>query len=143
MNMNKRKIKVTWLRTLRFFGRAFKSKDELSDVQKKGIRIFERMVSVKDAEIFLSPLSDTIYVEVDDIYLILDNFDMQVINGKFQYDIQYTDKERSRFRNRIFDILESRREELEKKIKTKSNRTLDSIIQEVEEIRNIHNSREQ
>jgi len=141
--MNKRKIKVTWLRTLRFFGRAFKSKDELSDVQKKGIRIFERMVSVKDAEIFLSPLSDTIYVEVDDIYLILDNFDMQVINGKFQYDIPYTDKERRRFRNRIFDILESRREELEKKIKTKSNRTLDSIIQEVEEIKNIHNSRVQ
>lgn len=141
--MNKRKIKVTWLRTLRFFGRAFKSKDELSDVQKKGIRIFERMVSVKDAEIFLSPLSDTIYVEVDDIYLILDNFDMQVINGKFQYDIPYTDKERRRFRSRIFNILESRREELEKKIKTKSNRTLDSIIQEVEEIKHIHNSREQ
>lgn len=141
--MNKRKIKVTWLRTLRLFGRAFKTKDDLNDVQKKGIRIFERMVSVKDAEIFLSPLSDTIYVEVDDIYLILDNLDMQVINGKFQYDIPYTDKERRRFRSRIFNILESRREELEKKIKTKSNRTLDSIIQEVEEIKNIHNSRVQ
>jgi hypothetical protein len=141
--MNKRKIKVTWLRTLRLFGRAFKTKEDLNDVQKKGIRIFERMVSVKDAEIFLSPLSDTIYVEVDDIYLILDNLDMQVINGKFQYDIPYTDKERRKFRNRIFNILESRREELEKKIKTKSNRTLDSIIQEVEEIKNIHNSREQ
>lgn len=141
--MNKRKIKVAWLRTLRIFGRAFKTKDDLNDVQKKGIRIFERMVSVNDAEIFLSPLSDTIYVEVDDIYLILDNLDMQVINGKFQYDIPYTDKERRKFRNRIFNILESRREELEKKIKTKSNRTLDSIIQEVEEIKNIHNSREQ
>ena len=109
--MNKRKIKVTWLRTLRLFGRAFKTKEDLNDVQKKGIRIFERMVSVKDAEIFLSPLSDTIYVEVDDIYLILDNLDMQVINDKFQYDIPYTDKERRKFRNRIFNILESRREE--------------------------------
>jgi hypothetical protein len=141
--MNKRKIKVAWLRTLRIFGRAFKTGEQLTEVQKKGIRIFERMVSVNDAEIFLSPLSDTIYVEVDDIYLILDNLDMQVINGKFQYDIPYTDKERRKFRNRIFNILESRREELEKKIKTKSNRTLDSIIQEVEEIKNIHNSREQ
>lgn len=141
--MNRRKIKVAWLKTARFFGKTFKTKEELTEVQKKGIRIFERMVSVKDAEIFLSPLSDTIYVEVDDIYLILNHHDMQVINGKFQYDIPYTDKERRRFRGRIFNILESRREEIEKKIKTKSNRTLDSIIQEVEEIKHIHNNREQ
>jgi hypothetical protein len=97
------------------------------------------MVSIKDAEIFLSPLSDTIYIEVDDIYLILDHLDLQVINGKFQYDIPYTDKERRKFRSRVFHILEARRAKIEEKIKNKSNHTLDSILDEVGQIREIHN----
>jgi hypothetical protein len=120
-------------------GRIFKTREELTEEQKKGIRIFERMVSVKDAEIFLSPLSDTIYIEVDDIYLILDHLDLQVINGKFQYDIPYTDKERRKFRSRVFHILEARRAKIEEKIKNKSNHTLDSILDEVGQIREIHN----
>jgi hypothetical protein len=120
-------------------GRIFKTREELTEEQKKGIRIFERMVSVKDAEIFLSPLSDTIYIEVDDIYLILDHLDLQVINGKFQYDIPYTDKERRKFRSRVFNILEARRAKIEEKIKNKSNHTLDSILDEVGQIREIHN----
>jgi hypothetical protein len=120
-------------------GRIFKTREELTEEQKKGIRIFERMVSIKDAEIFLSPLSDTIYIEVDDIYLILDHLDLQVINGKFQYDIPYTDKERRKFRSRVFNILEARRAKIEEKIKNKSNHTLDSILDEVGQIREIHN----
>jgi hypothetical protein len=120
-------------------GRIFKTREELTEEQKKGIRIFERMVSIKDAEIFLSPLSDTIYIEVDDIYLILDHLDLQVINGKFQYDIPYTDKERRKFRSRVFHILEARRAKIEEKIKNKSNHTLDSILDEVGQIREIHN----
>ncbi len=137
--MNRRKIKIAWLKTSRFMGRIFKTREELTEEQKKGIRIFERMVSIKDAEIFLSPLSDTIYIEVDDIYLILDHLDLQVINGKFQYDIPYTDKERRKFRSRVFHILEARRAKIEEKIKNKSNHTLDSILDEVGQIREIHN----
>lgn len=118
------------------------TKEELSQEQRMGLRIFERAISVKDAEIFISPLSDTVYIEVEDIYLILDNSDVQIINGKFQYDLHYTEKLRIYLRRRVFNVLESRRAKIEERIKFKSDRTLNSILDEVEQIREAHNSRE-
>lgn len=100
-----------------------------------GMKIFERTVSIKHADIFLSPLSDSIYIEVDDVYIILDGSDLQIINGKFRYDLHYPDAIRSKMRVKILNILEARRIEVEKRIKAKSNHTLISILDEVEVIR--------
>ena len=100
-----------------------------------GMKIFERTVSIKHADIFLSPLSDSIYIEVDDVYIILDGSDLQIINGKFRYDLHYPDAIRSKMRVKILNILEARRIEVEKRIKAKSDRTLNSILDEVEVIR--------
>lgn len=135
----KREMLVMWLRFLRFWGKFFKTRDVLTQEQKMGLRIFERAISVKDAEIFFSPLSDTIYIEVEEIYLILDNSGLQVINGKFQYDIHYNDRPFSALKNRVFNVLESRRVKIEKRIKFKSDHTLHSILDEVDHIREVHN----
>jgi len=147
-NMTKRKIKVSVWRMFRWINRKLEKKIELTESQKMGMRIFDRTVSIKDAEIFLSPLSDSIYVEVNDIYIILEGSDLQIINGKFRYDLHYPDSNgkfrydlhypdsiRSKMRNKILNILEYRRIEVEKRIKTKSDRTLNSILDEVEVIR--------
>jgi len=133
--MNKRKIKVVWLRTMRWFKKSLMKEMELTDDQKMGVRIFERCVAIKDAEIFLSPLSDTIYIEVNDIYVTLEYHDLYIINGKFRYDLTLPDKVRSRLRSRVYGILERRREDIEKRIKSKNDRTLSNILSEVEEIR--------
>ena len=133
--MTKRKIKVKVWRMFRWINRKLEKKIELTESQKMGMRIFDRTVSIKDAEIFLSPLSDSIYVEVNDIYIILEGSDLQIINGKFRYDLHYPDLIRSKMRNKIYNILEYRRIDVEKRIKTKSDRTLNSILDEVEEIR--------
>lgn len=129
--MTKRRIKVAWLRTMRRVNKWMMRKEQLTDHQQMGIKIFEKTVSIKDAEIFMSPLSDTIYIEVNDIYIILDSCDLQIINGKFQYDLHYSDSVRSRLRNRVLNILETRRIEIEKRIKSKSDRTLSSILYDV------------
>jgi len=133
--MTKRKIKVKFWRMLRWFEKRLEKKIELTESQKMGMKIFDRTVSIKDAEIFLSPLSDSVYVEVNDIYIILEGSDLQIINGKFRYDLHYPDSIRSKMRNRILNILESRRIEVEKRIKNKSDHTLNSILDEVEVIR--------
>jgi len=105
----------------RWINRKLEKKIELTESQKMGMRIF--------------PLSDSIYVEVNDIYIILEGSDLQIINGKFRYDLHYPDSIRSKMRNKILNILEYRRIEVEKRIKTKSDRTLNSILDEVEVIR--------
>jgi len=127
------------MRFKRWMGRFITTNDKLDESQKMGLRIFEKCVSIKDSDIFLSPLSDTIYIEVEDIYIILERSDVQIINGRFQYDLHYPESARIRMRNRVFDVLESRRVEVENRVKAKSDKTLNSILGEIEEIRRIKN----
>lgn len=133
--MTKRKIKLKFWKMVRWIDRKIQKKVDLTESQEMGMKIFERTVSIKHADIFLSPLSDSIYIEVDDVYIILDGSDLQIINGKFRYDLHYPDAIRSKMRVKILNILEARRIEVEKRIKAKSNHTLISILDEVEVIR--------
>jgi hypothetical protein len=96
-----------------------------------GIRIFERAVTIKDVDIFMSPLSDSIYIEINDIYLILDGNDLQIINGKYQYDLHYNEQVRSRMRDKVLQVIESKKAAVEQRIRAKSDRTLHSILEDI------------
>jgi hypothetical protein len=134
----KRAIKVQWLRFLKRInsvGDKFFPNQGLSDTQKKGIKIFEKAVALRDAEIFWHSMSDIIYIEVNDIYLILDGNDLEIINGKFQYYLHFNDKIRTQLKNRVNNVLEGRRIKIEERIKTKNDRTLNSILDDILEIK--------
>jgi len=134
----RRSIRVKWLRLLRRMNSldlGIFRKEDLTDQQKMGIKIFEKTVSIKEADIFMSPLSDSIYIEINDIYIILEGNDLQIINGKFRYDLHFNEQVRTRLRHRVLQILESRRVLVEKRIKIKSERTLNSIFDDIKEIK--------
>lgn len=131
---SKRKRKVIWMRFLRrmgFLNDYIFPKEKLDNERRMGLRIFERAVRIKDADIFMSPLSDTIYIEINEIYLILEGCDLQIINGKFQYDLRYGAKDAGDMKRQVFTVLEKRRIEVEERIRTKNDRTLNSILQEI------------
>ena len=113
----------------------FSPQEDLTDSQKMGIKIFERALTVKDAELLLAPLSDTIYIEVDDIFIILDGSQLKIINGKYQYDIYVGPKESSRLYSSFKKVLEKRRKQMEFKIITKTNRSLNNILEDIAIIR--------
>jgi hypothetical protein len=131
-------MRVKWLRFLkrtnRIGDKIFPPYD-LSDSQKKGIKIFEKALGVKEAEIFVSPLDDIIYVEINDIYLILAGNNLEIINGKFQYYLHFNDKIRIQLRSRVTNVLEGRRIKIEERIKSKNDRTLNSILEDIIEIK--------
>lgn len=134
----KRSIRVQWLRLLKIsdnLGMTIMKAPDLSEQQKMGISIFERTLSLKDTEIHLSPLNDIIYIEVNDIYIILDGNDLQIINGKFQYNLHYGDTIRMRLKTRVYNVLEGRIDKVEKRIRAKSSRTLSSILEDIKEIK--------
>ena len=110
-------------------------KEKLDNEKRMGLRIFERAVRIKDADIFMSPLSDTIYIEINEIYLILEGCDLQIINGKFQYDLRYSVKDSGDMKKQVFTVLEKRRIEVEERIRTKNDRTLNSILQEITDLK--------
>jgi len=131
---SKRKRRVLWLRFLKrlgYFNGLVFNKQELSKEQRMGISIFERAVTIKDVDIFMSPLSDSIYIEINDIYLILDGNDLQIINGKYQYDLHYNEQVRSRMRDKVLKVIESKKAAVEQRIRAKSDRTLHSILEDI------------
>jgi hypothetical protein len=133
--ISQKRMLIRWRRFTGWFHtrleKKFSPQDELTDSQKMGIKIFERALTVKDAELLLAPLSDTIYIEVDDIFIILDGSQLKIINGKYQYDIYVGPKESSRLYSSFKKVLEKRRKQMEFKIITKTNRSLNNILEDI------------
>ena len=113
----------------------FSPQEDLSDSQKAGIKIFERSLTIKDVELLLAPLSDTIYIEVDDIFIILEGRQLKIINGKYQYDIHLPERDTAKLYTSFKKALEKRRKQMEFKIITKTNRSLNNILEDIAEIR--------
>lgn len=133
----KRNIRVKWLRFLKR-GKSISDKffpgQSLSENQKRGIKIFEKAIKIKDAEIATHSSSDNIYIVVGDIYLIFNGNELEIINGKFQYYLHLNDKTRIHLRSRINDVLDQRALEIRERIKTKNDRTINSILEDIIEI---------
>jgi hypothetical protein len=138
-SVSKRRMIIRWRRFTSWLHlgleKKFYQQEDLSDSQKAGIKIFERALTVKDADLLLAPLSDTIYIEVEDIFIILDGRQLKIINGKYQYDIQLPEKEQSKLYTSFKKVLEKRRKQMEFKIITKTNRSLNNILDDIAEIR--------
>ena len=75
------------------------------------------------------------YIVIGDIYLILDGNDLEIINGKFQYYLHFNDKVRTQLKSRINSVLNERAIQIQERIKTKNDRTLDSILEDILEIK--------
>jgi hypothetical protein len=134
----KRKIRVQWLRLLKrtnSVGDKLFPSQALSENQKRGIKIFEKAVSIKDVEIAAHSEGDVIYIVIEDIYLILNGNDLEIINGKFQYYLHFNDKIRTQLKSRINNVLNERAIKIQERIKTKNDRTLDSILEDILEIK--------
>jgi len=133
--ISQKRMLIRWRRFTGWFHtrleKKFSQQEDLTDSQKMGIKIFERALTVKDAELLLAPLSDTIYIEVDDIFIILDGSQLKIINGKYQYDIYVGPKESSRLYSSFKKVLEKRRKQMEFKIITKTNRSLNNILEDI------------
>lgn len=137
--ISQKRMIIRWRRFTRWFSsrleKNFSQQWELSDSQKMAIRIFEKSLSVKDADLLLAPLSDTIYIEVQDIFIILEGRQLKIINGKYQYDIQLPDKEQQKLYDSFRKTLEKRRKQMEIKIISKTNRSLTNILEDIELIK--------
>lgn len=138
-SVSRRRMIIRWRRFTSWLHsgleKRFSPQEDLSDSQKAGIKIFERSLTVKDVELLLAPLSDTIYIEVDDIFIILEGRQLKIINGKYQYDIHLPERDTAKLYTSFKKALEKRRKQMEFKIITKTNRSLNNIFEDIAEIR--------
>jgi len=130
----KNKIGNFILRMKNYFEKMeFNPPESLSENQELIIKIFETSLLNPDSELLIAPISLTYYINVEDIFIILDDNRVRIINGKYEYHILIPIKTQEKLRDKFKNILESRRKKMEQSIISKTTRNLSQILQDISE----------
>jgi hypothetical protein len=137
---------------IKIYDWAIRSKDEilqkldpkpvLNEKQKSMIEVLKAMVSAEDAELLIAPISGTRYVKLGEIYLKIDSTPyegtfMELINGRFTHHVGFSERIIQEDVLGIFDAeTEKRRKIMEKSIWDKTTRSLESVIEEINSMKN-------
>lgn len=106
---------------------------EKSVYENDSISICKKLINQKDSILLLTPRSGKRYIksESSDIFIILDNHRIKVINHIYAYDIHVTDKSWTKLMDYFDTEVEKRREEFEKQITSNIQSSLKKILHEV------------
>lgn len=128
-----KKLRVRLARLLnRFYAFALPKEEEtISESQKLAIEIFNKVIHMEGAKLLIAPLSSTYYVEYKEIFVILLDRDLKIVNGKYLYDIMLTEAMAKRLSQHFERVLEKRRKRMEEIILYKTKRSLTSILEDI------------
>lgn len=116
----------------RFYSFALPQEHEtLSESQKLAMDIFNKVIHRDGAKLLIAPLSSTYYVEYKEIFVILLDRDLKIVNGKYLYDIMLSDRMARRLSQHFERVLEKRRKRMEEIILYKTKRSLTSILEDI------------
>ena len=104
---------------------------EGTEPQLYAIKILKKMITHPDSELMTAPISGTYYIHTKDVFSKIDECRVQIINGKYFYDIDMTLKQSDELYNFFKRVLEDKRKEMEKEIMEKTNRSLSKILDEL------------
>lgn len=99
-----------------------------SEAQTIAIRIFEKALLKPESELLMAPISHTFYIELEDIFIILEGREMLIINGRYQYNILIKERDAQHLIEKFKRVLEVRRKRMEKKVMSKTSRSLNDIL---------------
>ena len=120
-------IKSFWLK----FTNNIKVKDFLTESESYGLQILAEMLKSPDSEMLISPISGTYYIKWGSIYAIIRECRVQIINGRYFYDISIVSKRSDAIREDFVNTVEKRRKQMEKEIMEKTTRSLSIILEEI------------
>lgn len=125
------RYKIRKFYVLKFGNRDRLKTDLLNEEQKKGVNIFKTLAVQPDSEILMAPLSGKYYIRNEEIFIVLDLNRLSVINSVYHYDIYYNEAETRYLANYIRRIIERRRDKLEKKMRSKIDKSLSHLESDV------------
>lgn len=107
--------------------------EQLSQTQKHAFSIFKKMANTPETTLQMAPNSGTIYLALDDIFAILDNYRLNIINGKYSYDISLTVKQYDSMKAFFRRKLEGRCKNIEKEVIERTNKSLVNILNSIDQ----------
>lgn len=103
--------------------------------QEKGFGIIRNLASKRDSELMIAPLTNKFYIRNADIFVIVDNDTISIINGVYHYDIPIEHDLYTKIKSFLNKVIERRRAEMESVIRSKIDRSLDNIYYETKNIK--------
>ncbi len=113
------------------FKNKVKVKDFLTESESYGLQILTEMLKSPESEMLISPISGTYYIKWGSIYAIIRDCRVQIINGRYFYDISIVSKRSDDIREDFVNTVEKRRNQMEKEIMEKTTRSLSIILEEI------------
>ena len=117
-----------WRRTL---DSAFTARQPQSNIQDLAVAIVRRAICYDDANLLTAPISGTKYIHYDDIFIKVEGQLLTIINGTYTYDVTISMAQADRIYSLFNRRLEITRKNWEQSIRTKTERSLATIYNEL------------
>lgn len=103
-----------------------------TETQRTTLKILKKMMISPETDMMIAPISGTYYIHWKDIFAKFTGDKVQIINGKYSYEVWLTLKQSDDLLDFFKHRLENKRKLMEKEILDKTNRSLESILKEIE-----------
>lgn len=126
-----KRFKVRFRKWRRSIERKFTPWPKNSEVQELAIGIVRRAINYRDSNLLIAPISGDRYIHYNDIFIKLEYQRVTIINGTYTYDVIIPSNESDKLTVRFNDRLERTRKDWEETIRSKTERSLKNIYNEL------------
>jgi len=103
--------------------------------QHKGFGIIRNLVSKRDSELMIAPLSNKFFIRNGDIFVIVEQDVVSIINGVYHYDIPVEHDLYIKIKSFLNKSIERRRSRMEDEVRLRIDRSLDNIYYETKHMK--------
>lgn len=104
----------------------------LTPSELKTYKIINTLLSDKESELLFDYLETRMYIHKNDMYVIMKNNNVYIVNGSFLHETYLTPKVYDKLKNRFLLKLNQKRDKLMETILSKTEKSLDTILLEIE-----------
>jgi hypothetical protein len=126
-----RRLQVRFRRWRRSIEKKFTPWPKNSEVQELAIGIVRRAINYDNSNLLIAPISGDRYIHYNDIFIKLEHQRVTIINGTYTYDIIITSNDSERLQTMFNARLERTRKDWEEAIRSKTERSLKNIYNEL------------
>ena len=99
--------------------------------EERVIKITEMLLRKSNSELSMTPISSKYYIKYKNIFVVIKDNSINLINGKYNYDIFVSDKVHSYICKKFRKSLETRVNKIEEEISSKVHNILDNIYEDI------------
>jgi|AntRauTorcE11897_2_1112592.scaffolds.fasta_scaffold15475_3 hypothetical protein len=128
----RRRYKLLTLFGLKWVIKTQNKKIEYDSIQQeKAVSITERLIRDSNSELLMAPLTEKLYIKNKNIFIVINPKSINIINGKYNYDIYIFEALYDRVSKKFKTKLEAKRKHMENVITSKVETILDVILNDI------------